>query len=136
MRWRLSTFQDSRIKEAALMLRIFKKFVDAHDFNFSSTEAINRLFWNYYRLKENLENKDHWKTTINSLSSNEISLEVLVEFYLQLNTILDHPLSKIEQKLLQKIIIRFYDQLKMTSNPLHSKISKFPFQLGHLGLHG
>jgi hypothetical protein len=136
MRWSLNTFQGLRIREANLMLRIFKKFVDTHDFNFSSSDENNRLFWNYYRLKENFEKKEHWKSTRTTLSSNEKCMDVLVEFYLQLTTELEQPLTKNQEKILQKIINRFYDQLKMTSNSSTKQSSKIPFQIGHLGLHG
>lgn len=136
MRLSLSTFQNTKIKEANLLLALFKKYIDAHDFNFSISDQDKRLFWNYYLLKETCHKKEYWKPSSGNLSTNEMCIDILVEYYLQLNNQLQILLDKREEKLLNSIIQRFYERLKIKPNPTFTESSPYIYQMGHLGLHG
>ena len=131
------TRTNSKINEADLILRIFKKFIDAHYYNFSATDAENRLFWNYYRLKDNFKKKDFWKSYGDVLSTNEICIDVLVEYYLQMQADITVSLTIGEEKMLAHIINRFYTQLNLVSATKSNKdYSSGGMQIGHFGVHG
>jgi hypothetical protein len=135
MRWSIGNLRSgTNIREAQLMLSIFKPYIDRMHYNFSATQEQNRLLWNYYQLRENFQSKDFWKKDTTGISTNEAAVEVLVEYYLRMRNELEISLNIQENALLDKIITRFYEHLNLINTAQRKNASRSDIEHGSLGM--
>lgn len=111
----ISSPQNKQIKEAEILLKVFKKHIDSSYYHFAATNQENKVFWSYYLLKENFKKPAFWTQEGEGMSANEKAIDTLIEYYLQRNHEIDYTLEQKERKALEKLIAGFYERLQIIS---------------------
>ena len=107
--------QYKQIKNAEILLKVFRKHIDSSYYHFAATNQENKVFWSYYLLKDNFKKPAFWTNEGQRMSANEKAVDTLIEYYLQRNHELDYTLEPKEREALEKLIAGFYERLQIIS---------------------
>jgi hypothetical protein len=128
--------QSIQIKNAELLLKLFKKHIDSSYYCFAATSQENKFYWSYYLLRENYLNRSFWIKTEHDMSPNEKAIDVLMEYYIQHSSELSCALSEKETNVLNNLIASFYERLQIISTVPESNQYIFEPFVGSVRLEG
>jgi hypothetical protein len=127
-----------QIKDAEILLKVFRKHIDSSYYHFAATNQENKVFWSYYLLKENFKKPAFWTKEGQDMSANEKAIDTMIEYYLQCNNEIDYRLDEKENEVLEKLIAGFYERLQIispvdsaTPNESFFVVGKFKMVNGH-----
>lgn len=126
----------THIREAELLLKIFKKHIDASYYSLAATTQENKFFWSYYLLKENYKKTTFWSRTDEKMSANEKAIDTLIEYYLQHKCEMECTLVTKEWDMLDKMITLFYERLHIVSPTQAAEAVAYPSYIGSMGIEG